>query len=152
MWFTTLETLTCKFQNRLWNNYQYLRIVHKDHQWDFSLKCNISLFPPRICLLGNKLLASSSYHECSRNDSLLNSTYGDETFWKDNPLSYVVGVPGITSGVFDGNLISQSIQSYCLLQYKFMNTKKFNLILFRIKKGCLEVNANTKMPLKTNYN
>ena len=102
-------------------------------------------------MLGNKLLASSSYHECSRNDSLLNSTYGDdETFWKDNPLSYVVGVPGITSGVFDGNLISQSIQS--VIQYKFMNTKKFNLILFRIKKGCLEVNAITKMPLKTNYN
>ena len=59
-------------------------------------------------MLGNKLLASSSYHECSRNDTLLNSTYGgDETFWKNNPLSYVNGVPGITSGVDVGKIIPQ---------------------------------------------
>lgn len=58
--------------------------------------------------MGNKLLASSSYHECSRNDTLLNTTYGnDEAFWKNNPLSYVVGVPGITSGVFVGKQIQQ---------------------------------------------
>lgn len=70
---------------------------------------NIPLFLPRICLLGNKLLASSSYHKCSRNDTLLNSTYGDdETFWKNNPLSYVVGVPGITSGVYVGKISRQS--------------------------------------------
>ena len=57
----------------------------------------------RICLLGSKLLASNSYHECSRNDSLLTKAYGsDEVFWKNNPLSYVVGVPGITSGSFVG--------------------------------------------------
>ena len=60
-------------------------------------------------MLGNKLLASNSYHKCSRNDTLLNSTYGgDETFWKNNPLSSVVGVPGITSGVFVGKIIPQN--------------------------------------------
>ncbi|KAL9974990.1 hypothetical protein ACROYT_G012103 [Oculina patagonica] len=66
---------------------------------------------PRICLLGDKLLASSSYNECSRNDTLLNSTYGnDNTFWKNNPLSHVVGVPGITSGVFVDNWQSQYLK------------------------------------------
>ena len=65
-----------------------------------------SLYLCRICLLGNKLLASNSYHECARNDTLLNATYGnDETFWSKNPLSYVIGVPGIPSGLFSGKVI-----------------------------------------------
>ena len=54
-------------------------------------------------MLGSKLLASNSYHECSRNDTLLSKAYGnDDEFWKNNPLSYVNGVPGITSDSFDG--------------------------------------------------
>ncbi|XP_027037646.1 solute carrier family 12 member 7-like [Pocillopora damicornis] len=66
---------------------------------------------PRICLLGNKLLASNSYRECARNDTLLNATYGnDETFWSKNPLSYVIGVPGIPSGLFFDNWNSQYLE------------------------------------------
>lgn len=110
VWFTTSENLTCKSENRLWN--YHARIINNIFQ---SRTIFVSFFP-RICLLGNKLLASSSYHECSRNDTLLNSTYGnDETFWKDNPLSYVVGVPGITSGVFVGKIILQSNQRLIFL-------------------------------------
>ncbi|KAK2560643.1 Solute carrier family 12 member 6 [Acropora cervicornis] len=58
---------------------------------------------PRICLIGSKLLASNSYHKCSTNDSLLTNAYGNnEEFWKSEPLSYVLGVPGITSSLFSG--------------------------------------------------
>ena len=63
---------------------------------------------PRICLLGSKLLASTSYHECSRNDTLLSQAYGnDEQFWQNNPLSYVNGVPGITSDSFVGEYLTK---------------------------------------------
>lgn len=66
---------------------------------------------PRICLLGDKLLASNSYHECARNDTLLNATYrNDETFWRENLLSDVVGVPGIPSGLFVENWNSQYLK------------------------------------------
>ncbi|PFX11615.1 Solute carrier family 12 member 6, partial [Stylophora pistillata] len=66
---------------------------------------------PRICLLGDKLLASNSYHECARNDTLLNVTYGnDEIFWRKNLLSDVVGVPGIPSGLFVDNWNSQYLK------------------------------------------
>ena len=57
-------------------------------------------------MLGSKLLASTSYHECSRNDTLLSQAYGnDEQFWQNNPLSYVNGVPGITSDSFVGEYL-----------------------------------------------
>lgn len=66
---------------------------------------------PSICLIGSKLLASSSYHKCSTNDSLLSSAYGNnEEFWKHNPLSYVCGVPGITSGFFSDNWNSKYLK------------------------------------------
>ena len=53
--------------------------------------------------MGSKLLASNTYHKCSTNDSVLTSAYGNnEEFWKSEPLSYVPGVPGITSSLFSG--------------------------------------------------
>ena len=59
-------------------------------------------------MLGSKLLASTSYHECSRNDTLLSQAYGnDEQFWQNNPLSYVNGVPGITSDSFVGEYLTK---------------------------------------------
>ena len=73
----------------------------------FILSFGSSLLP-RICLLGSKLLASTSYHECSRNDTLLSQAYGnDEQFWQNNPLSYVNGVPGITSDSFVGEYLTK---------------------------------------------
>ena len=54
------------------------------------------------------MLASTSYHECSRNDTLLSQAYGnDEQFWQNNPLSYVNGVPGITSDSFVGEYLTK---------------------------------------------
>ena len=54
------------------------------------------------------MLASTSYHECSRNDTLLSQAYGnDEQFWRSNPLSYVNGVPGITSDSFVGEYLKK---------------------------------------------
>lgn len=54
------------------------------------------------------MLASTSYHECSRNDTLLSQAYGnDEQFWQSNPLSYVNGVPGITSDSFVGEYLTK---------------------------------------------
>ena len=54
------------------------------------------------------MLASTSYHECSRNDTLLSQAYGnDEHFWQNNPLSYVNGVPGITSDSFVGEYLTK---------------------------------------------
>lgn len=73
-----------------------------------SINSFFSSLLPRICLLGSKLLASTSYHECSRNDTLLSQAYGnDEQFWRSNPLSYVNGVPGITSDSFVGEYLTK---------------------------------------------
>ena len=73
-----------------------------------SINFFFSSLLPRICLLGSKLLASTSYHECSRNDTLLSQAYGnDEQFWQNNPLSYVNGVPGITSDSFVGEYLTK---------------------------------------------
>ena len=73
-----------------------------------SINFCFSSLLPRICLLGSKLLASTSYHECSRNDTLLIQAYGnDEQFWQNNPLSYVNGVPGITSDSFVGEYLTK---------------------------------------------
>ena len=73
-----------------------------------SINSFFSSLLPRICLLGSKLLASTSYHECSRNDTLLSQAYGnDEQFWQSNPLSYMNGVPGITSDSFVGEYLTK---------------------------------------------
>ena len=80
-----------------------------------GLRVNMFCFHS-ICLIGSKLLASSSYHKCSTNDSLLLSAYGNnEEFWKHNPLSYVCGVPGITSGFFSGKNYSLYLTAVSLI-------------------------------------
>ncbi|KAK3746404.1 hypothetical protein QZH41_018221 [Actinostola sp. cb2023] len=59
---------------------------------------------PKICVLGNTVLESTSYDTCSRNDSRLAAAYGaNSDFWNTTSLKYIDGVPGITGGVFAEN-------------------------------------------------
>ncbi|EDO35443.1 predicted protein [Nematostella vectensis] len=64
-----------------------------------------------VCILGDAILAKSSYETCSYNDSMLRTAYGsDPVFWNSTRLRYVKGVPGITSGVFTENAKSHYLK------------------------------------------
>ncbi|XP_048576392.1 solute carrier family 12 member 6 isoform X1 [Nematostella vectensis] len=66
---------------------------------------------PKVCILGDAILAKSSYETCSYNDSMLRTAYGsDPLFWNSTRLRYVKGVPGITSGVFTENAKSHYLK------------------------------------------
>lgn len=56
----------------------------------------------RICMLGDRLLASNAYDDCSKNDTKLKELFQRTTFWNTTCTSDIDGAPGLSSGVFDG--------------------------------------------------
>ena len=73
----------------------------------------MTIFFFRICLLGERLLSTSSYVTCSKNDTLLKAAYsqsGGAEFWNKTVLRFISGVPGITSGIFTGEYLTKCIK------------------------------------------
>ncbi|XP_028392858.1 solute carrier family 12 member 6-like [Dendronephthya gigantea] len=61
----------------------------------------------RICMLGDRLLASKAFSQCSKNDTDIKKLFQDSSFWNASRIKDIDGAPGLSSGVFDDNVDSQ---------------------------------------------
>ena len=57
-------------------------------------------------MLGDRLLASNAYDDCSKNDTKLKGLFQSTSFWNTTCTSDIDGAPGLSSGVFDGKHLS----------------------------------------------
>ena len=57
-------------------------------------------------MLGDRLLASKAYDDCSKNDTKLKELFQSTSFWNTTCTSDIDGAPGLSSGVFDGKHLS----------------------------------------------
>lgn len=53
-------------------------------------------------MLDKRLLASSAYESCSKNDTKLKMLFQKTSFWNTTKIRESDGAPGLPSGVFDG--------------------------------------------------
>ncbi len=56
-------------------------------------------------MLGDRLLASKAYGQCSKNDTNLKELFEKTSFWNTTYMKDIDGAPGLSSGVFDGKLL-----------------------------------------------
>jgi hypothetical protein len=53
-------------------------------------------------MLGDRLLASKAYGQCSKNDTNLKKLFEKSDFWNTTCIKDIDGAPGLSSGIFDG--------------------------------------------------
>ena len=79
--------------------------------FEWTLLCN------RICMLGDRLLTSKAFSQCSKNDTGIKKLFEHSSFWNTSRIKNIDGAPGLSSGVFDGKPVD-------LLIYVFQHFSK----------------------------